>query len=122
MNLTGNFVNAELLYVRSIHSAKQHKFIHEEAMASELAGDFFYERGLMEKAYSFYASAVACYKEWGALAVAQRLETTMQSKIVGVVGQAGDNMTQSGPDDDFSEVIALALGGDAGSRKRNDFG
>lgn len=62
-----------------IHSAL--KFLHEEAIASELAGDFFRERGIFSKSYSFYAHSVACYKKWGALAVAMRVEQDMQRKF-----------------------------------------
>ena len=51
---SGNVDRAESLYIRSIISAKEHKFIHEEAIANRLAGDFFFERGHYSKAYSLF--------------------------------------------------------------------
>ena len=64
-------------YISSIRSAKEHKFIHEEAIASELAALFFYERGLRSKSQSFFMHSVKCYEKWGALAVARRVESDM---------------------------------------------
>ena len=55
--------------------------MNEEAIASELAAYFFLERGLHEKSYSLFMNSVECYKKWGALAVAQRVETTIQNKL-----------------------------------------
>ena len=41
MHTLGNFDAAGPLYASSIRSAREHKLIHEEAIASELAGDLF---------------------------------------------------------------------------------
>ena len=49
-SLLSNCDKAEILYLMSIQYAKKHRFCHEEAIASELAGSFFYERGYSEKA------------------------------------------------------------------------
>ena len=46
MHTLGDFDGAASFYERSIQSAREHKFIHEEAIASELAGLFYLERGL----------------------------------------------------------------------------
>jgi len=62
--ILGKDHEAESWYIRSIRSAKEHRFIHEQGIASELAGMFFYERGLHQKASH-------CYNEWGALAVSK---------------------------------------------------
>ena len=56
-------------------------FTHEEAMALELAGMCCYERGIFPKAYSFLSHAIECYKTWGALAIAKRVENFLQSKF-----------------------------------------
>ena len=66
----GNYDAAEPLYASSIRSAHEHKFIHEEAIASELAGDFFFKQGRHSEAYALYMHSIKCFMEWGALAVA----------------------------------------------------
>lgn len=34
-----DYNEAEILYIKAVKSAKDHKFVHEEAIASELAGE-----------------------------------------------------------------------------------
>ncbi|KAL7541595.1 hypothetical protein ACHAXR_011473 [Thalassiosira sp. AJA248-18] len=72
---------AESLYEDAIRSSHEHKFIHEEAVASELAGMFFYGRGLQSKSLAFFRHAIKCYNEWGGLAVARRVENDIQGKF-----------------------------------------
>ena len=76
----GNFdQEASLLYEKAIRLAHDHKFMNCEAIASELAGVFFCERGLSGEALMLHS--VQCYKTWGALAVARRVETFIVSKF-----------------------------------------
>ena len=81
MHALGNLDKAEPLYTSSIRSAREHKFIHEEAVASELAGDCLFELGRQSEAYTLYKHSIKCFEEWGADAVAKRVETDMQSKF-----------------------------------------
>jgi hypothetical protein len=78
MRTMGEIDKAGPLYDDAIRSAREHKFIHEEAIASELAGTFYYERGLHQKSYSCFVHSLNCYKKWGAHAVARRVETDIQ--------------------------------------------
>ena len=50
---------------RNIHTAYDLK----EAIASELAGDLFYERGSHLDSYALYMHSIKCFGEWGALLV-----------------------------------------------------
>ena len=78
----GNCDQAALLYERAIRLAHEHKFINDEAIASELAGIFFCERGLNDtKAEALLLHSVQSYKTWSALAVARRVETFIASKF-----------------------------------------
>ena len=80
----GKIDQAALLYEKAIRLAQDHKFMNDEAIAiaSELAGTFFCERGLDDrKAEAFLLHSVQCYKTWGALAVARRVETFIVSKF-----------------------------------------
>ena len=79
--ITKDFTNAAICYDASIQAAKQHKFIHEEAMANELAGIFYSEQGIYPKSYSHFKQAVACYKKWGASVIAREIENRMEKEF-----------------------------------------
>ena len=68
-------------YEAAIHSAKEHRFVHEEAMSCELAALFYLERGLQSKAYGLFSRSKACYERWGAHAVARRVDDDMRDKL-----------------------------------------
>ena len=74
----GDFNKAGSLYENAIQSSREHKFVHEEAIASELAGMFYHERDLLKKSESYLAHSVSCYEKWGAHAVARRVKAVMQ--------------------------------------------
>ena len=77
----GNIDQASLFYERAIRVAREHKFVNDEAIASELAGVFFCELGLNDvKGEALILHSVQCYKTWGALAVGRRVETYIASK------------------------------------------
>ena len=81
MYTIGSFDQASLFYDRAIRVANKHKFINDEAIASELAGIFFCEERLHGvKAEALLLHSVQCYKTWGALAVAKRVETFVTNK------------------------------------------
>eukprot|EP00581_Thalassiosira_minuscula_P027952 CAMPEP_0183753736 /NCGR_PEP_ID=MMETSP0739-20130205/3132_1 /TAXON_ID=385413 /ORGANISM="Thalassiosira miniscula, Strain CCMP1093" /LENGTH=176 /DNA_ID=CAMNT_0025990281 /DNA_START=423 /DNA_END=953 /DNA_ORIENTATION=- len=87
MYVLGHLDHAEYFYTQSILSAHKHKFIHEEAIASDLLGEFLYERGIVEKSKSVLLHSIKCYKKWGAFAVARRVEASIQSKFSSDWGQ-----------------------------------
>jgi len=80
-NTQKDYEKAALCYEASIIAAQQHKFIHEEAIASELAGNFFLERDLHEKSRLFFENSIKCHKKWGASAVAKRIEGIIQNEF-----------------------------------------
>ena len=81
MHTLGNYAAAEPLYTGSIKSAHKHMFIHEEAIASELAGDFLHEQGRQSEAYALYMHSIKCLIKWDALGVAMRVESDIESKF-----------------------------------------
>jgi len=92
----GELDEAESLYARSIRSANEHKFMHEEAIASELAGDFFYETGRPSRARPFFLHSVECYERWGALAVARRVEGSVRDKFGSTeLGRTDDSLASA---------------------------
>ena len=93
----GNSEQAASLYERAIRLAHDHKFIHDEAIASELAGIFFSERGLRMKAEALLLHSIQCYKTWGALAVAKRVELFIANKYGSILSTLDEriNMMRS---------------------------
>jgi hypothetical protein len=77
-----DYDRASSLYDSAIQSAHDHKFIHGEAISSELAGIFYHERGMHSKSCPYFVHSVHCYKEWGAHAIAERVETFLRDVIV----------------------------------------
>jgi len=73
----GDFADAETLYEASILSARRHKFLHEEALACELFGIYYCDRGMAEKGWDKLQLALQKYSEWGALGKAASLEKFM---------------------------------------------
>ena len=59
-----DFETAKSCYDSSILSAREHKFVHEEALAYELAGHFLLETGEGSSSYPYYLLAQTRYREW----------------------------------------------------------
>ena len=81
MYTKGEFDRAESLFDSAIRSAHEHKFIHEEAIASELAGMFYQEIGNHQKSYLYLAHSHKCYEKWGAQAVARRVGLVIRNRF-----------------------------------------
>ncbi|KAL7533852.1 hypothetical protein ACHAXR_005484 [Thalassiosira sp. AJA248-18] len=64
--LNRDYQSAEDAYNASIKSAREHKFIHEEALANELYGIFCIENKMTGKGIEQLHIAVDKYKQWGA--------------------------------------------------------
>jgi tetratricopeptide (TPR) repeat protein len=64
----------EELYKASIKVAEDHGNIHEAAIAFELLGKYYNMYGSLEDAGDCYAKAILYFTQWGAVAVAKRIE------------------------------------------------
>jgi len=62
----GDSAKAEVAYTKSVQSAREHKFVHEEALAAELYGIFCVEEGNMSKGNELLEMARGLYAQWGA--------------------------------------------------------
>ena len=100
----GNFDQAASCYDKAVRSANEHRFIHEEAMACELAGDFYYERNSHQKSYVFFMHSIECYTKWGASAVARRVESSLGVRF-------GSDISQLEPKKDCLEAISWSRKG-----------
>ena len=111
MHTAGDFVSAASFYQKSIRSARENKFIHEEAIASELAGLFYLDRGLREKSLHLFLHSIWSYKTWGALAIAKRVETF-------IVGKFGSVVMQVVPSQDTFDCLFECSGEDVHKKRQ----
>ena len=54
------------LYEQAIRSARANGFVHNEALANELAARFYAARGFEKIAHAYLQDARYCYLRWGA--------------------------------------------------------
>lgn len=73
--ILGNESDAREYYDQAIDLAREHEYINEEALASELAAKFYLARGQVRIAHHYLRDAHYAYLRWGALAKVRDLET-----------------------------------------------
>jgi PAS domain S-box-containing protein len=59
-------LDAERLYEQAIRSSHANRFVHNEALANELAARFYAARGFEKIAHAYLRDARYCYLRWGA--------------------------------------------------------
>jgi tetratricopeptide (TPR) repeat protein len=64
--IEGRMVDAEHLYEKAIRSAHANGFVHNEALAYEVATRFYAARGFEKIARAYLQDAKRCYLRWGA--------------------------------------------------------
>ncbi len=67
-------LDAEHLYEQAIRSARDNGFVHNEAIANELAARFYAARGFERIANAYLHDARYCYLRWGADGKVQQLD------------------------------------------------
>ena len=72
--LEGRALDSERLYEQAIHSARANGFVHNEALANELAARFYAGRGLEKVAHAYLRDSRHCYLRWGADGKVRQLE------------------------------------------------
>jgi PAS domain S-box-containing protein len=90
--LEGRALDAMRLYEQAIQSAHANGFVHNEALANELAGRFYLGRGLQKNGLAHLRDARACFAQWGADGKVQQLDqcypqlATSQSHLTAAAG------------------------------------
>jgi PAS domain S-box-containing protein len=64
--IEGRILDAEHLYEQAIRSARANGFVHNEALANEVAARFYAAHGLEQIAHLYLRNARRCYLIWGA--------------------------------------------------------
>jgi len=72
--IAGRIIEAEAYYEKAIKGAGENKYIHEEALAYELAAEFYYHRDMMRFARIYMQEAHNCYTLWGATGKVKNLQ------------------------------------------------
>ncbi|AFZ15110.1 GAF sensor hybrid histidine kinase [Crinalium epipsammum PCC 9333] len=72
-------------YDRAIALAKEHEYIHEEALAYELTANFYLSKGKIIIAKAYMQEARYCYFKWGATAKVADLESHYPQLFLGVL-------------------------------------
>jgi hypothetical protein len=109
--ITNNYNQAATCYEASIKAAKDHKFIHEEAMANELAALFYLEQGNCQRALSYFRQSFVCFQKWGAPVIARRIEARIEQEF-------GKDYLHDGPTSDDFSMLMLS---DVPSNKRRQY-
>ncbi len=72
--IEGRELDAERMYEEAIRSARTSDFVHNEALAYELAARFYAARGFEDFARIYMRNARACYLHWGAQGKVRQLD------------------------------------------------
>jgi PAS domain S-box-containing protein len=72
--IEGRMLDAEHFYEAAIRSAHDNGFTHCEAVANELAGQFYLARGIETAGYAYLRIARNCYDRWGAIGKVKQLD------------------------------------------------
>ncbi|WGS26793.1 AAA family ATPase [Bradyrhizobium sp. ISRA464] len=72
--IEGRALDAEHLYEQAIHSAHAHGFVHNEALANEVAARFYAARGFKKIAHAYLQHARHAYIRWGAFGKVRQLD------------------------------------------------
>jgi PAS domain S-box-containing protein len=94
--LEGRETEAMRLYEQAIRSARDNGFVHNEALANELAANFYAALGFETISHAYLRNARSCYLRWGADGKVRQMDETnphlrqqaTQSRPVATIGAA----------------------------------
>jgi PAS domain S-box-containing protein len=81
--LKGQDLDAQRLYEHSIHSSRASGFLHNEAIAYELAARFYAERGFQQISDLYLRNSRYCYLRWGADGKVRQLDEMFPELVKG---------------------------------------
>jgi len=96
--LKHQFPQAERLYQKAIRGAREAGYLQNEAIANELAADFYDGRGLDVIGRAYRIEARYAYLQWGAISKVQSLDEAypfLGGTLDGLFPGAGDTLTTS---------------------------
>lgn len=69
----GEIARAVPLYEKAIEGARRNRYVHEEALANEMAAEFYLDLGSSQTAGMYLKEAASAYRRWGAWAKLEQL-------------------------------------------------
>ncbi|KJC35306.1 histidine kinase [Bradyrhizobium sp. LTSP857] len=103
--IEGRELDAMHCYDRAIGAARASGFVHNEAIANELAGRFYAARGFEKIAQAYLRDARYGYRRWGADAKVKQLERLYPRLHVAEDGGAAGKASESVPQLDVTSVV-----------------
>ena len=103
--IEGRELDAMHCYDRAIGSARANGFVHNEAIANELAGRFYAARGFEKIAYAYLRDARYGYLRWGADAKVRQLERLYPRLHVAEDGGAAGKVSETVQQMDVTTVV-----------------
>ncbi|WP_017719061.1 trifunctional serine/threonine-protein kinase/ATP-binding protein/sensor histidine kinase [Kamptonema formosum] len=110
----GRILEAMEYYDRAIQGAKEHGYIQEEALASELAGEFHLARGRENMGRFYLLESYYAYIRWGAIAKVKDLEAQYPELFIRIAAPKSTGIdihrtttTTSGSDSGFLDLAAV---------------
>ncbi len=105
----GRDLEAMERYEDAIRSSRENGFVHNEAIASELAGQFHAARGFEMIAHTYLRNARHCYERWGALGKVEQLDR-LHPRLRSEGAPASPIATIGGPvgQIDFATVVKVS--------------
>ncbi|MBW4565369.1 MAG: AAA family ATPase [Mojavia pulchra JT2-VF2] len=101
----GQLLEAEEFYEQAIQSATDNEYLQEEALAYELAANFYLSRGRKKFAQTYMKEAHYCYERWGATAKVKDLEIRYPQFFSQSSGRASTSLrTTSGNTSNHSDI------------------
>ncbi|MEO7524482.1 MAG: adenylate/guanylate cyclase domain-containing protein, partial [Ferruginibacter sp.] len=82
--IKGETAEALAHYDLAIQLSRKAGFLQEEALANEMAGRYFIDRGISDLAELYLKNAYQCYRNWGAEAKLKQLEELYPQYISGI--------------------------------------
>ncbi|MEI6445630.1 MAG: AAA family ATPase [Nostocales cyanobacterium ELA583] len=88
----GEILLAMEYYDQAIQSANQYEYVHEEALAYELAAEFYLSLGRNQFALLYITKAYYSYLRWGAKAKLDHLEKSYPQLLTAITQQGNTNV------------------------------
>lgn len=76
-------IHAVDLYEAAINGARENNYIHEEAMAYELAAKFYITKGMAKIASLYMTESLSLFEKWGAIAKVQHMKDAYADILTG---------------------------------------
>ena len=70
----GDYWKASQFYEKAIQGAQQNEYLHDEALANELAGKFYHQQNMAKVAQAYINEAHYHYSQWGAKPKTEQLQ------------------------------------------------